>query len=64
MNPTIKPNQQITVHKDRTVSYFSIYLQQWDRIDARALMRNRDLNALTPEDREMIKAAAARLEPA
>ena len=61
MNPTIKPNQEITIHRDGTVSYFSVYTQQWQRVSAAALVGARDFLALTSADRAKIKAAAQRL---
>lgn len=61
MKPTIKPQQEITIHRDGTVSYFSIYLQQWQRLSAIALTdRHDDFAALTSADREKINAAFSR----
>ena len=31
MTPTIKPEMKMTIHKDGTVSYWSVYRQQWAR---------------------------------
>jgi len=62
MNPTIKPHQEITIHKDGTISYFSIYLQQWQRVSAAALVnKHDDFAALTVSDRAKINAAFRRL---
>ena len=62
MNPTIKPNQEITIHRDGTVSYFSIYLRTWQRISAYALTnRHDDFAALTVSDRAKINSAFRKL---
>jgi len=56
-----KQNQEITIHRDGTVSYFSIYLQTWQRIGAMALTdRHDDFAALTSADRAKINAAFRR----
>lgn len=61
MTPKIKPHQAITVHADYTVSYFSIYLQQWQRTSAAALVnKHDDFAALTDSDRVKINAALKR----
>lgn len=62
MTPTIKPKQEITIHRDGTVSYYSVYLQQWQRISAIALSeRHDDFAALTEADRAKINAAFKRM---
>ena len=60
MTPKYKQNQEITIHRDGTVSYFSIYLQQWQRVSAEALVGARDFLALTSADRTKINAASRR----
>lgn len=48
MKPTFKPKQAITIHKDGSVSYFSIFRQVWDRTSAYNLTtRHDDYAALT-----------------
>jgi hypothetical protein len=55
MKPTIKPKQGITIHRDLTISYFSVYNQVWDRTSCYNLTtRHDDFNALSQEDRERI----------
>jgi hypothetical protein len=57
--PTIKPKQKITIHRDGSVSYWSVYLQQWQRVSAMALTdRHDDYAALTESDRAKISRAA------
>lgn len=56
--PTIKPKQQITIHRDGTVSYFSVYLRQWRRTSAASLVdKHDDFSALTTDDRAIINDA-------
>ncbi len=56
--PKIKPRQEITVHQDGSVSYWSVYLQQWQRISAIELTsRHDDFAALTDSDRVEINRA-------
>lgn len=37
MKPTIKPQYGTTYHRDGTVSYWNVYLQQWKRQAARRI---------------------------
>jgi hypothetical protein len=61
MNPKIKANQEITIHRDNTVSYFSIYRQVWTRISVFEIVnRHDDFAALTQSDRDQISRAHAR----
>lgn len=53
--PLIKPNFGTTCHRDGTVSYWSVYLQQWQRISAYALTnRHDDFAALSEHERARI----------
>ena len=53
--PTIKPNQGITIHRDDTISYWSVYHQRWERVSAYALAnRHDDYSALSDSDRAKI----------
>lgn len=54
MTPTIKPNYQTTFHRDGTVSYWSVYRQQWERKAADAIA-DEDTAAMRSEDRERIQ---------
>lgn len=38
MTPTIKPQYASTVHRDNTVSYWDVYLQQWQRTSIFAIV--------------------------
>lgn len=59
MKPRIKKQQQITIHRDGTVSYWSIYRQVWDRTSAYNLTtRHDDYAALSDSDRTRISRAA------
>lgn len=62
MNPTIKPNQKTTIHRDGTASVWDVYLQQWKRYSiASILIEKHDLFASLPEnDRRAINAAFKR----
>jgi hypothetical protein len=61
MNAKIKSGQEITIHRDNTVSYFSIYLQIWRRISLLALTdAHDDFAALTDDDRRRINRALQR----
>lgn len=61
MKPKFKPQQQITIHRDFSVSYFSIYRQQWDRTSAVNLTtRHDDFAALSESDRKKINSAINR----
>lgn len=55
MSPTIKPNYGTTYHRDGTVSYWSVNLQQWQRISAYALTsRHDDFASLNETERKRI----------
>jgi hypothetical protein len=55
MAPTIKPNYKSTFHKDKTISYWNVYHQVWERTSAYALTNYHDVFAsLSFKDREKI----------
>lgn len=55
----IKPNYGTTYHRDGTVSYWSVCLQQWRRIDAYSLTnRHDDFSALNDNERKQISRMA------
>jgi len=57
--PKCKPNQMTTYHRDGTVSYWSVYLQQWQRVSAYELTcRHDDYAALSQAERERISRLA------
>lgn len=59
MSPTIKPHYGTTYHRDGTVSYWSVYLQQWQRVSAYALTnRHDDFASLSEEERKRISRMA------
>lgn len=61
MTPTIKPKRNMTIHKDNTVSYWNIYLQQWQRTTFFALVDKRDVFAsFSQQERDAINRARNR----
>ena len=54
--PKWKPNRQITLHRDGTVSYWDVYLQQWRRKHV-ALVDSRTLATMGDDERARITAA-------
>ncbi len=59
--PTIKPNYRTTYHRDGSVSYWSVYLQQWQRTSAYNLTtRHDDFAALSKEERAKINQMVLR----
>jgi hypothetical protein len=64
MKPTYKPKQGITIHRDGTVSYWSVYRNVWDRVSARELQtRYADFQSLSDQDRIRVMAAFKRAHP-
>lgn len=53
MNPTIKPNYKSTFHRDSTVSFWSVYSQQWERL-SKSSIPDRVLASLSREERAKI----------
>jgi hypothetical protein len=51
--PTIKSNLACTFHRDDTVSYWDIYKQQWDRMNAGSI-RSSVLSSLNDNERVRI----------
>jgi hypothetical protein len=51
--PTIKSNLACTFHRDGTVSYWDIYKQQWDRMNAGSI-RSSVLSSLNDNERVRI----------
>lgn len=51
--PTIKSNLACTFHRDGTVSYWDIYKQQWDRMNASSI-RSSVLSSLNDNERARI----------
>ena len=43
--PSIKPAYKTTYHRDGTVSYWNVYLQQWQQTSAYALTNRHDVFA-------------------
>lgn len=61
MTPTIKPKYASTVHRDNTVSYWDVHLQQWHRTSIFAIVNKHDVFASLPQsDRDKINAAIKR----
>lgn len=56
MKPTIKPNYQITIHRDGTVSFWNVYSSVWERKPC-ASVTDAELAALTASDRAAIAKA-------
>ena len=55
MNPTIKPDLRMTLHRDGTVSYWSVYRQQWTREAVEAVFESpSEMSAMNPADRQAI----------
>ena len=59
MNPTIKTNGDATFHRDGSVSYWSVYRQQWVR-EMAASIQDRELAAMGSLDRQGVMAVRAR----
>ena len=57
--PRIKPNYGTTYHRDGTVSYWSVYLQSWQRVSAYELTRHADYATLSSAERDRIGRMAA-----
>ena len=53
MTPSIKPNYKSTFHRDGTVSYWSVYKQQWVRTSVYDLTCRHDDYAAIPEKERM-----------
>lgn len=53
MKPTIKPDETPTLHRDGTVSWWSVYDQQWRRTRP-DLIPDRERAAMPEEDRRLI----------
>lgn len=59
MKPHIKSGYRSTYHRDRTVSYWSVYSQSWQRTTAYNLTnRHDDYFALPPHERKRISNMA------
>lgn len=59
--PKYKPHRECTYHRDGTVSYWSVYKQQWDRTTAYDLCnRHDDYAALNEQERQRISNMALR----
>ncbi len=59
--PKIKPNQASTFHRDGTLSYWSVYRQQWVRDDVSDVLSNHnELSAMTGTERARIEKAATK----
>lgn len=57
--PAIKPNYATTYHRDGSVSYWSVHLQQWQRVSAYALTnRHDDYASLNEQERRRISRMA------
>ncbi len=59
MNATIKPNQQTTFHRDGSVSFWSVYNQQWVRQSSEHIS-DQDLASMSAEDRQRVIKMAER----
>lgn len=51
MKPTVKENLSNTYHRDGTVSYWSVYNQQWQR---KCIVPNAELAAMNEGERRRI----------
>lgn len=61
MSPAIKPKYGTTIHRDNTVSYWDVYLQQWQRTSVFAIVTKHDVFASLPQaDRDKINGAFRR----
>ena len=57
--PTIKQGYKCTYHRDQTVSYWSVQLQQWRRTSAYELTcRHDDFAALNESERRRVSRMA------
>jgi hypothetical protein len=55
MNPAIKPDLRITLHRDNTISYWSVFRQQWVREPIGKVLENsEEMSAMNPADRQAI----------
>lgn len=62
MKPTMKPQYGTTIHRDNTVSYWDVYLQQWQRTSIFSIVDKHDVFSSLPQsDRDKINAARNRL---
>jgi len=52
--PTPKPGYACTYHHDGTVSYWNVWFQQWERMDARDFSDDL-LKTLNDEERDRIR---------
>lgn len=56
-NPTIKPEYANTIHRDGTVSYWSVFRQTWHRSTASSIPDN-ELAAMNDKERSKIARVA------
>ena len=54
MKPTIKPEMKTTVHRDGSVSYWSVNNQVWQRVGAGDLIQSKDFPTLNEQERARI----------
>ena len=54
---------KITLHKDRTITYWSVFEQRWARVPVERIP-DRELAAMTPDARARVLAALERHERA
>lgn len=57
---TVKPNLDITLHRDGSVSYFDVFQQQWARYSAAGLMQSRIILSFSRQERYKIRDHAAK----
>jgi hypothetical protein len=53
MKPTIKANRKMTVHRDQTISFWSVLRQQWHRWPEAAIS-DADLATMPRADRDAV----------
>lgn len=58
MDAIVTPDLSITLHRDGTVSYWSVYEQRWRR-DLAGSIADRELAAMNDDERERIRRHAA-----
>ena len=59
MKPTIKPAYKITIHRDKTVSFWNVYSSTWERKPCERVS-DAELASLTAEDRKKITKTAGK----